>query len=63
MRQLCKLLEKDAVFAFDDDACVEPFNEIKKRLIYAPVMLAPNWSLLFEIICDATDYAIGAVLG
>ena len=38
---LCKLLEKDFVFAFDE-ACVEAFNEIKKRLIFAPIMSTPD---------------------
>ena len=37
MRPLCKLLEKDVVFAFNE-ACIEAFNEIKKRLIFAPIM-------------------------
>ena len=59
---LCKFLEKDTVFAFDE-SCIEAFNEIKKMLISAPIMSAPDWSLPFEIICDANDYAIGVVLG
>ena len=32
-------------------------------LITAPIMQPPNWSLPFEIMCDASDYAVGAVLG
>ena len=36
-RPLCKLLEKDTLFSFDE-ACIEAFNEIKKRLIFAPIM-------------------------
>ena len=62
VRPLCKLLEKDLVFAFDE-ACIEAFNEIKKRLISTPIMSAPNWSLPFDIMCDESDYAIGAMLG
>ena len=49
------------MFAFDE-ACIEAFNEIKKRLISAPIMSSIDSSLLFEIMCDANDYAIGAVL-
>ena len=62
MRLLCKLVEKDAIFSFDE-ACIEAFNKIKKRLIFSPIMLALNLSLPFEIMCDMSDYAIGAMLG
>ena len=39
------------------------FRKIKSRLVLAPIMLTPNWSNEFEIMCDASDYAMGAVLG
>ncbi|XP_070036686.1 uncharacterized protein [Nicotiana tomentosiformis] len=39
------------------------FEELKKRLVTAPIIVAPNWEQTFEPICDASDYAIGAVLG
>ena len=29
----------------------------------APIIQPPNWSLLFELMCDASDYVVGAVLG
>ena len=58
MRPLCKFLEKDVVFSFDE-ACIEAFNEIKKRLIFSPNMSTPDWSLSFEIMCDTSDYTIG----
>ena len=32
-------------------------------LVSPPIMRSPNWNLPFEIMCDASDYAIGAVLG
>jgi len=32
-------------------------------LTFAPVIQPPDWSLPFEIMCDASDYAMGAVLG
>ena len=32
-------------------------------LMSVSITQAPNWSLPFEIMCDASDYAIGAVLG
>nr|XP_009778241.1 PREDICTED: uncharacterized protein LOC104227657 [Nicotiana sylvestris] len=59
---LCRLLEKDVTFNFDD-ACLKAFEELKKKLVFAPIIVAPNWSLPFELMCDASDHAIGAVLG
>ena len=61
-RPLCRLLEKDANFDFDE-SCRSKFEEIESRLISAPIMLIPDWSNEFEIMCDANDYAMGAVLG
>lgn len=59
---LCNLLAKDVVFHFDKD-CMNAFNTLKRELTSAPIIMAPDWSLPFELICDASDYAIGAVLG
>ena len=61
-RPLYRLLEKDAKFEFDE-ACKSAFEEIKARLIIAPIMATPNWSKNFEIMYDASDYAMGVVLG
>ena len=61
-RPLCRLLEKDAKFDFDE-SCRSAFEEIKSRLVSAPIMLTPDWNNEFEIICDVSDYAMGAVLG
>ena len=61
-KPLCRLLEKDAKFYFDE-SCKSAFEEIKSRLVSAPIMLTPNWNNEFEIMCDASDYAMGAVLG
>ncbi|CAL9001444.1 unnamed protein product [Prunus brigantina] len=52
----------DAVFEFDK-TCMEAFTTLKKELTSAPIIIAPDWSLPFEIMCDASDFAIGAVLG
>ena len=61
-RPLCRLLEKDAKFDFDE-SCRFAFEEFKSRLVIAPIMLTPDWNNDFEIMCDASDYAMGAVLG
>ena len=61
-RSLCRLLEKDTKFNFDD-SCQAAFEEIKSRLVQAPIMDAPEWDQGFEIMCDASDFAMGVVLG
>ena len=61
-RPLCILLEKDTKFKFDEP-CQRSFEEIKSKLVEAPIMEKPYWNKEFEIMCDASDYAMGAVLG
>ena len=61
-RPLCRLLEKDTKFHFDE-SCQKAFEEIKFRLVEAPIMAKPDWNRKFEIMCDASDFAMGAVLG
>ncbi|GKF64830.1 reverse transcriptase domain-containing protein, partial [Tanacetum coccineum] len=61
-RPMTHLLEKDTPFFFSKE-CVESFNILKKKLTEAPILVALDWDLPFEIICDASDFAIGAVLG
>ena len=61
-RPLCRLLEKDKKFNFDD-SCKAAFEEIKIRLVQAPITTAPDWDQEFEVMCDASDFAMGAVLG
>ncbi|KAM2004902.1 hypothetical protein ACFX15_000148 [Malus domestica] len=61
-RPLCNLLAKDVAFHFDT-ACMDAFNTLNQELTSAPIIMAPDWSLPFELMCDASDYAIGAVLG
>ncbi|GJS61315.1 reverse transcriptase domain-containing protein [Tanacetum coccineum] len=39
------------------------FQTLKKKLTEAPILIAPDWDLPFELMCDANDFAIGAVLG
>ncbi|CAM8947580.1 unnamed protein product [Rhodiola kirilowii] len=43
--------------------CLEAFEKLKKALVSAPIVQPPKWDLPFELMCDASDFAIGAVLG
>jgi hypothetical protein len=61
-RPLCSLLAKDAPFNFDE-ACHEAFQKLRSLLSSAPIMKPPDWSLPFEIMCDASDFAMGCSLG
>ena len=61
-RPLCRLLEKDAKFDFDE-SFKAAFDEIKSKLVTAPIMVTLDWNKEFEIMCDASDYSMGAILG
>nr|GEW47923.1 reverse transcriptase domain-containing protein [Tanacetum cinerariifolium] len=61
-RPMTHLLEKDTSFVFSED-CIQAFQTLKKKLTEAPILIAPKWDLPFELMCDASDFAIGAVLG
>nr|GEZ88648.1 reverse transcriptase domain-containing protein [Tanacetum cinerariifolium] len=57
-RPMTRLLEKDTSFFFSKK-CVEAFQTLKKKLTEAPILIAPDWDLPFELMCDASDFAIG----
>nr|GFD34207.1 reverse transcriptase domain-containing protein [Tanacetum cinerariifolium] len=38
--------------------CIQAFQTLKKKLTEAPILIAPNWDLSFELMCDASDFAI-----
>jgi len=61
-KPLCNLLNKATPFKFDD-TCLTTFNILKEKLISASIITAPVWKLNFEIMCDASDYAVEEVLG
>ncbi|GJW34261.1 reverse transcriptase domain-containing protein [Tanacetum coccineum] len=56
------LLEKETLFIFSTE-CREAFETLKKKLTEAPILVAPDWDLPFEIMCDASDFTVGEVLG
>ncbi|KAL4308538.1 hypothetical protein GQ457_01G018810 [Hibiscus cannabinus] len=61
-KTLCSFLEQGRQFEFDD-ACTEAFEVLKKKLVTAPIVAPPDWTLPFELMCDASDYAVGAIPG
>nr|GEW06474.1 reverse transcriptase domain-containing protein [Tanacetum cinerariifolium] len=61
-RPMTHFLEKNTPFIFSED-CIKAFQMLKKKLTEAPILIAANWDLPFELTCDASDFAIGAVLG
>nr|GEZ23482.1 reverse transcriptase domain-containing protein [Tanacetum cinerariifolium] len=61
-RPMTYLLEKETPFVFSKD-CIDAFETLIKKLTEAPILVVPDWNLPFELICDASSFAIGAVLG
>ncbi|GJQ94013.1 reverse transcriptase domain-containing protein [Tanacetum coccineum] len=61
-RPMTHLLEKETPFFFSKE-CIESFNTLKRKLTEALILIAPDWDLPFKLMCDASDFAIGAVLG
>ncbi|GKB38120.1 reverse transcriptase domain-containing protein [Tanacetum coccineum] len=61
-RPITHLLENETPFIFLKEY-MESFKFLKKKLTEAPILVAPDWDLPFEIMCDASDFAVGAVLG
>nr|GEX24491.1 reverse transcriptase domain-containing protein [Tanacetum cinerariifolium] len=57
-RPMIYLLERNTLFIFSED-CIKAFQTLKKKLTEAPILIAPNWDLPFELMCDASDFAIG----
>nr|GEW97410.1 reverse transcriptase domain-containing protein [Tanacetum cinerariifolium] len=60
-RPMNRLLQKDTPFIFSQE-CVDAFQTFTRKLTEAPILIAPGWDMPFELMCDASDFAIGAVL-
>ncbi|GKF51164.1 reverse transcriptase domain-containing protein [Tanacetum coccineum] len=56
------LLEKETQFVFFKDY-IDAFQTLKKKLTEAPFLVVPDWNLPFKLMCYASDFTIGAVLG
>ncbi|CAM8902416.1 unnamed protein product [Rhodiola kirilowii] len=61
-KPLTDLLCQEAEYNFND-SCFNAFHHLKTALTFAPIMQSPDWELLFELMCDASDFAVGTVLG
>ena len=61
-KPLSTLLMQGVPFDFDD-SCMKAFETLKEKLTAAPIIVAPDWELPFKLMCDVSDYAIGAILG
>nr|GEV08758.1 reverse transcriptase domain-containing protein [Tanacetum cinerariifolium] len=62
VRPMTKLLEKDTPFIFSQE-CIDAFQTLKRKLTEAPILIAPEGDMPFELMCDASDFSIGEVLG
>ncbi|GKC52173.1 reverse transcriptase domain-containing protein [Tanacetum coccineum] len=51
----CK--HKDAIFAFNEE-CIKAFEMLKEKLTNTPIIVSPDWSMPFELMCDVSDFAI-----
>nr|GEZ81313.1 reverse transcriptase domain-containing protein [Tanacetum cinerariifolium] len=60
-RPMTYVLEKNSPFIFSNE-CIQAFKTLKDKLTKASILIAPNWDQPFELMCDASDYAVGAVL-
>ena len=56
VKPLSNLLNKEAV-------CLKAFNTLKAKLVSTPMITSPDWGQEFELMCDASDYVVGVVLG
>nr|GEV87729.1 reverse transcriptase domain-containing protein [Tanacetum cinerariifolium] len=61
-RPITHLLEKETPFVFSKD-CIDAFETLKKKITEALILDVPDWNPPFELMCDASDFAIGTVLG
>nr|GFB19481.1 reverse transcriptase domain-containing protein [Tanacetum cinerariifolium] len=60
-RPMTRLLEKETPFLFSKE-CIDAFNTLKKKLTEAPIFVVPDRNMLFELMCDTSDFAIGAII-
>ncbi|XP_062104384.1 uncharacterized protein LOC133815579 [Humulus lupulus] len=62
LKPVSTLVMNGVVFNFYSD-CLRAFNTLKDTFVSAPIVVSPNWKIPFELMCDASHYAVGAILG
>ena len=62
LKPLISLLCKEKDFIIEEEG-KHAFMQVKQALVEVPILQSSNWDLPFEIMCDASDFAVGAVLG
>nr|GEZ59820.1 retrovirus-related Pol polyprotein from transposon 17.6 [Tanacetum cinerariifolium] len=63
MDQMLERLAGNEYYCFLNGFSGYAFRTLKDKLTEASILIAPNWDQPFELMCDASDYAVGAVLG
>ena len=61
-KPLTSLLCKEKDFIIEEEG-KHAFMQLKQSLVYSPILQSPNWDLPFETMCDASDFAVGTILG
>nr|GEZ91238.1 reverse transcriptase domain-containing protein [Tanacetum cinerariifolium] len=56
-RPMNHLLEKETPFVFSKD-CIDALETLKKKLTEALILVVRDWNLPFELMCNASDFAI-----
>nr|GEV22509.1 reverse transcriptase domain-containing protein [Tanacetum cinerariifolium] len=51
-KPMTSILEKDTSFLFSKE-CIKALQKLKKKLTEAPILVAPDWDIPFELMCDA----------
>ena len=59
---MTSLLCKEKEFIIEEEGN-HAFMQLKRSLVEAPILQSPNWDLPFEIMCDTSDFTLGAILG
>ncbi|XP_057723647.1 uncharacterized protein LOC130939571 [Arachis stenosperma] len=63
-KEVIKLWQGGVIYPISDSPWyMLAFENLKKNLSSAPIITPPDWNLPFELMCDASDFAVGAVLG
>nr|GFB29133.1 reverse transcriptase domain-containing protein [Tanacetum cinerariifolium] len=60
-RPMTHLLKKNSPFIFSNER-IQAFRTLKDKLTEALILIAPNLDQPFELMCDASDYTVGAVI-